>query len=94
MRHPLTWQLLDAVEQIVQVLLVDLAPLAQRVDLADDVLVLARLREELLVALDELGDLLLELVVRRLLDTDLRRHLLEVLTELRSGRNVSERTCR
>lgn len=67
-----TRQLFQARLEVVQVLLMQRTPLAQRVDLADDVLVLGRLVEERLVGLDELGDAFLELGVRRLLDSNLR----------------------
>lgn len=89
-----TGQLLGPSDEVVEVLLVQVAALAQRVDLADDVLVLARLVEKRLVDGDELGDALLELVVRRLLDGDLGRHLLEVVAQLRTRRAQSVRGAR
>lgn len=69
-------------QQIVQIVLVHLATVSKRFDLADDVLVLRRLVEKVLVVCDEFGDPPFELFVVALFDRDLGRDLLEVLAEL------------
>lgn len=59
-----------------------LATVSKRLDLADDVLVLRRLVEKVLVVCDELGDAPFQLFVVALFDGDLGRDLLEVLAKL------------
>lgn len=62
-----------------------LAAIAERLDLADDVLVFGRLVKEGFVFGDDLGDATFQLVVVGLLDGDLGRDLLEILTKLFRG---------